>query len=64
MRKLQAWGGAAALLAALLLGGCARQDTVTATPEQAATPTPEVTAESTPEPAVAWDYLRFCQIRS
>ena len=35
MRKLQAWGGAAALLAALLLGGCARQDTVTATPEQA-----------------------------
>ena len=52
MRKLQAWGGAAALLAALLLGGCARQDTVTATPEQAATPTPEVTAESTPEPAV------------
>ena len=23
MRKLQAWGGAAALLAALLLGGCA-----------------------------------------
>ena len=26
-------GGAAALLAALLLGGCARQDTVTATPE-------------------------------
>ena len=52
MRKLQAWGGAAALLAALLLGGCARQDTATATPEQAATPTPEVTAESTPEPAV------------
>ena len=52
MRKLQAWGGAAALLAALLLGGCARQDTVTATPEQAATPTPEVPAESTPEPAV------------
>ena len=49
MRKLQAWGGAAALLAALLLGGCARQDTVTATPEQAATP--EVTAEPTPEPA-------------
>ena len=52
MRKLQAWGGAAALLAALLLGGCARQDTVTATPEQAAPPTPGVTAESTPEPAV------------
>ena len=52
MRKLQAWGGAVALLAALLLGGCARQDTATATPEQAATPTPEVTAESTPEPAV------------
>lgn len=33
-------------------GRLRRQDTVTATPEQAATPTPEVTAESTPEPAV------------
>ena len=54
MRKLQAWGGAAALLAALLLGGCARQDTVTATPEQAATPTPEVTAESTPSILFEW----------
>ena len=36
MRKLQALGGAAALLAALLLGGCS-QTAVPATPEQAAT---------------------------
>ena len=51
MKKWQALGSAAALLAALLLGGCSGQQAA-ATPEQAATPTPEVTAESTPEPAV------------
>ena len=58
MRKLQAWGGAAALLAALLLGGCARQDTVTATPEQAATPPRGSRAEPTPEPAVGLSTTR------
>ena len=41
---------AAALLAALLLGGCA-QIGGGATPEQAATATPEATAEPTPTPA-------------
>ena len=51
MKKWQALGSAAALLATLLLGGCSGQQAA-ATPEQAATPTPEVTAESTPEPAV------------
>ena len=49
MRKLQALGGAAALLAALLLGGCS-QTAVPATPEQAATAAPEATAEPTPAP--------------
>ena len=50
MRKLQALGGAAALLAALLLGGCS-QTAVPATPEQAATAAPEATAEPTPAPS-------------
>ncbi len=49
MKRLQALGGAAALLAALLLGGCAQQ-AASATPEQAATPAPEATAEPTPTP--------------
>ena len=52
MRKLQALGGAAALLAALLLGGCS-QPAVSATPEQAASAAPEATAEPTTEPAAA-----------
>ena len=46
MRKLQALGGAAVLLAALLLGGCS-QEATDATPEQAA---PAATAESTAAP--------------
>ena len=50
MRKLQALGGAAALLAALLLGGCS-QTAVPATPEQAATAAPEATAEPAPAPS-------------
>ncbi|WP_455502510.1 DUF3048 C-terminal domain-containing protein [Gemmiger sp.] len=50
MRKLQAVGGAAALLAALLLGGCGTAQPVPdATPEQAATAAP--TAEPTAAPA-------------
>lgn len=52
MKKLQVLGGAAALLAALALGGCGQQSAA-ATPEQAATPTPAATAEPTPEPASA-----------
>ena len=51
MKKLQALGGAAALLAALLLGGCGQQQDVTATPEQAPTAAPTATAEPTPAPA-------------
>ena len=52
MRKLQALGGAAVLLAALLLGGCS-QEATDATPEQAA---PAATAESTaaPTPTMCW----------
>ena len=46
MRKLQALGGAAVLLAALLLGGCS-QEATDATPEQAA---PAATAEPTAAP--------------
>ena len=41
MRKWQALGSAAALLAALLLGGCSGQQAA-ATPEQAATPSPQL----------------------
>ena len=49
MRKLQALGGAAVLLAALLLSGCSTaQPAPTATPEQAETLAP--TAEATPAP--------------
>ena len=51
MKKWQALGSAAALLATLLLGGCSGQQAA-ATPEQAATPSPAATAEPTPEPAV------------
>ena len=50
MKKWQALGSAAALLATLLLGGCSRQQAA-ATPEQAATPSPAATAEPTPVPA-------------
>ena len=54
MRKLQALGGAAALLAALLLGGCSTaQPAIDATPEQVTTPAPTATAEPTPEPVSA-----------
>ena len=52
MKKWQALGSAAALLAALLLGGCSGQQAA-ATPEQAATPSPAATAEPTPVPAPA-----------
>ena len=55
MRKWQALGSAAALLAALLLGGCSGQQAA-ATPEQAATP-PAATAEPTPVPAPAGNPL-------
>ena len=56
MRKWQALGSAAALLAALLLGGCSGQQAA-ATPEQAATPSPAATAEPTPVPAPAGNPL-------
>lgn len=56
MRKWQALGSAAALLAALLLGGCSGQQAA-ATPEQAATPSPAATAETTPVPAPAGNPL-------
>lgn len=56
MKKWQALGSAAALLAALLLGGCSGQQAA-ATPEQAATPSPAATAEPTPVPAPAGNPL-------
>ena len=56
MRKWQALGSAAALLAALLLGGCSGQQAA-ATPEQAATPSPAATAEPTLVPAPAGNPL-------
>ena len=56
MKKWQALGSAAALLAALLLGGCSGQQAA-ATPEQAATPSPVATAEPTPVPAPAGNPL-------
>ena len=56
MKKWQALGSAAALLATLLLGGCSRQQAA-ATPEQAATPSPAATAEPTPVPAPAGNPL-------
>ena len=56
MKKWQALGSAAALLATLLLGGCSGQQAA-ATPEQAATPSPAATAEPTPVPAPAGNPL-------
>ena len=56
MKKWQALGSAAALLAALLLGGCSGQQAA-ATPEQAATPSPAATAEPTSVPAPAGNPL-------
>lgn len=56
MKKWQALGSAAALLAALLLEGCSGQQAA-ATPEQAATPSPAATAEPTPVPAPAGNPL-------
>ncbi len=56
MKKWQALGSAAALLAALLLGGCSGQQAA-ATPEQAATPSAAATAEPTPVPAPAGNPL-------
>ena len=56
MKKWQALGSAAALLATLLLGGCSGQQAA-ATPEQAATPSPTATAEPTPVPAPAGNPL-------
>ena len=47
MKRLQALGGAAALLAALLLGGCS-QPAASATPEQA-TAAPAATEAPAPE---------------
>ena len=55
MKRLQALGGAAALLAALLLGGCS-QPAASATPEQA-TAAPAATEAPTPEPTLTTNPL-------
>ena len=55
MKRLQALGGAAALLAALLLGGCS-QPAASATPEQA-TAAPAATEAPAPEPTLTTNPL-------